>query len=232
VGALVLAGLALSWALQTPIESFTGWLLNSFKTYYRIGDRIEVGDIFGDVYQIDVMTTTVWELGGPDKDVRGAQPTGALVTFPNSEVLRSSIINYTRDFTHVWDEVSVGVANESDLAYAMAVVQQAAAEIVGSMMEAPAREYARLLEERRLMFDVATQPTVYVSPTESWTNLIVRYLVPARERRKWATELVLGIGRAFARPEHQGRIIPAYPRTRVELVDRCSDAPDPDAHAS
>ncbi len=31
VGSLGLIGLALSWALQTPIESFSGWLLNSFK---------------------------------------------------------------------------------------------------------------------------------------------------------------------------------------------------------
>ena len=32
-----------SLPLQTPIESFTGWLLNSFRGYYRVGDRIEVG---------------------------------------------------------------------------------------------------------------------------------------------------------------------------------------------
>ncbi|MEY4939733.1 MAG: hypothetical protein RIQ93_1468 [Verrucomicrobiota bacterium] len=31
VGSLGLIGLALSWALQTPIESFTGWLLIRFK---------------------------------------------------------------------------------------------------------------------------------------------------------------------------------------------------------
>ena len=34
VGSLGLVGLALSWSLQTPIESFTGWLLNSFQGYY------------------------------------------------------------------------------------------------------------------------------------------------------------------------------------------------------
>lgn len=43
VGSLRLVGLALSWALQTPIESFTGWLLNSFKGYYRVGNRISCG---------------------------------------------------------------------------------------------------------------------------------------------------------------------------------------------
>ncbi|MFN6946089.1 MAG: mechanosensitive ion channel family protein, partial [Cytophagaceae bacterium] len=65
IGSLGLVGLALSWALQTPIESFTGWLLNSFQGYYRIGDRIVVGEVFGDVYKIDFLTTTVWEVGAP-----------------------------------------------------------------------------------------------------------------------------------------------------------------------
>ncbi|MEJ2503676.1 MAG: mechanosensitive ion channel, partial [Gemmatimonadota bacterium] len=60
VGSIGLFGLALSWALQTPIESFTGWLLNSFRSYYRVGDRIAVGEVFGDVAGIDFLTTTVF----------------------------------------------------------------------------------------------------------------------------------------------------------------------------
>jgi small-conductance mechanosensitive channel len=98
VGSVGLLGLAASWALQTPIESFTGWLLNSFRTYYRVGDRISVGEVFGDVYRIDVLTTTVWEAGGPGKPVAAAQATGALITFPNWEVLRSNVTNYSRFF--------------------------------------------------------------------------------------------------------------------------------------
>ena len=35
VGFVGFFGLALSWALQAPIESFSGWLLNSFRGYYR-----------------------------------------------------------------------------------------------------------------------------------------------------------------------------------------------------
>jgi small conductance mechanosensitive channel len=36
VGSLGLLGLALSWALQTPIESFAGWVMNSFRNL-RLG---------------------------------------------------------------------------------------------------------------------------------------------------------------------------------------------------
>src|SRR5690606_9600926 len=125
VGSLGLVGLALSWALQTPIESFTGWLLNSFQGYFRVGDRVAVGDVFGDVYRIDFLTTTVWEIGSLDRPtyVHAEQPTGRLITFPNSEVLSGSIVNLTRDFPFVWDELTLPIADRSDLRYASDVLR-------------------------------------------------------------------------------------------------------------
>ena len=149
LGSVGLVGLALSWALQAPIESFSGWLLNSFRGYYRVGDRIAVGDVLGDVYAIDVLTTTVWEAGGERKAAGAAQPTGALVTFPNSEVLRANITNYTRDFPFVWDEVVTGISNESDLPLAIEAIRDVARETIGVAMKEPAALYADLLRRER-----------------------------------------------------------------------------------
>lgn len=219
VGSVGLIGLALSWALQTPIESFTGWVLNALRGYYRSGDRIEVGDVFGDVYRIDVWTTTVWEAGGPGKAVAASQPTGALVTFPNWEILRSNIINYSRDFPYVWDEVTYSVANESDLRYTVEVSRRAADQVVGRMMEDPAAQYGRLLERRRLAYGVEQQPQVYLSLADAWTNCTVRYLVPLRERRRWSTELLIALSSELARSEHKGRIVAGYPLTKVDLLN-------------
>jgi small conductance mechanosensitive channel len=217
VGSVGLLGLAASWALQTPIESFTGWLLNSFRRYYRVGDRIAVGDVFGDVYRIDVLTTTVWEAGGPGKPVAAAQPTGALITFPNWEVLRSNITNYTRDFPYVWDEVTINVANESDLAYAVRVLQQRAKAVLGEEMAAAATEYQRVLRREGLTFEVEELPRAFVSLADSWTDLTVRYLVPIRTRRHWASTLIVALSEEISKPEHAGRILPVYPRTEITL---------------
>ena len=157
-------------------------------------------------------------IGGPQKPVQGAQPTGALITFPNSEVLRANIINYTRDFPYVWDEVTVGVANESDLPYARHVFRETAVRIVGPAMAAPAESYRALLRAQLLDYDVAVEPQVYVTPRDAWTDLTVRYLVPARERRTWATDLTLALIEASTQREHGKRIIGAYPRQQIELV--------------
>ncbi len=224
IGSLGLIGLALSWALQTPIESFTGWLINSFRGYYRVGDRIAVGEVFGDVFRIDFLTTTVWEAGGPGKPVRAAQPTGAMITFPNSEVLRNNVINYTRDFSFVWDEVTVGIANESDLKYAITVVRGISTEVVGPMMADPATSYRQLLTAAGLAWDISNEPQVYVDVTDSWTNLTVRYLVDARQRRKWASLLTERLSEELAKPEHADRILPSYPREDVRLLRRPAES--------
>lgn len=152
VGSLGLIGLALSWSLQTPIESFTGWILNSFQGYYRVGDRVRVGDVFGDVYRIDFLTTTVWEIGDPYQPgfVQAEQPTGRLVTFPNNEILTGTVTNLTGDFPYVWDELAIAVANESDIPLSMAVLGRVAEDLLGNYMVEPARNYVKLLQRSGL----------------------------------------------------------------------------------
>lgn len=217
VGSIGLLGLAASWALQTPIESFTGWLLNAFRGYYQVGDRIAVGEVFGDVFRIDMLTTTVWEAGGPGKAVSAAQATGALITFPNWEVLRSNIVNYSRDFPFVWDELSFGVTNESDLPYAVRVIEETAHALIGEEMAEAVTRYDALLRAERLEFDVDPVPRVYLSMTDAWTNCTLRYLVPLRARRAWASRLIAHVSHELGRPEHRARIHSAYPRQEVRV---------------
>jgi small-conductance mechanosensitive channel len=221
VGSFGLIGLALSWSLQTPIESFTGWLMNSYQGYYRVGDRIRVGDVFGDVYRIDFLTTTVWEIGAPYQPgfVRAEQPTGRLVTFPNNEVLTGTIINLTGDFPYVWDELDVSVANESDMPLAMEVLENVALQLLGNYMKEPAASYSQLLQRAGLDDTVPDKPQVFISMDESWTNVTIRYLVGARERRKWKSELTMRITMELNKPEYQKKIIPVYPRQQVQFIN-------------
>ncbi len=225
LGSLGLVGLALSWSLQTPIESFTGWLLNSFQGYYRVGDRISVGEVFGDVYKIDFLTTTVWEIGAPYRDgfVQAEQPTGRLVTFPNNEVLTGTVVNLTGDFPYVWDELAVAVANESNLSVSMEVIERVANDLLGDYMKEPAQRYERILRDADLEYDINTRPQIYISLNESWTDVIVRYLVGARERRGWKSQLSLKIMEELNRMEHKGKIKAVYPRQQVQFVNANGD---------
>lgn len=221
IGSLGLVGLALSWALQTPIESFTGWLQNSFQGYYRVGDRVSVGEVFGDVYKIDFLTTTVWEIGAPYRQgfVQAEQPTGRLVTFPNNEILSGTVVNLTRDFSYVWDELTLGIANESDIKLAMKAIGDVATGLLADYMKIPSGKYSKILKRANLNHDVADRPEIYVSLTDSWTNIVIRYLVGVRERRKWKSELILKVTEELNKEKYKGKIISVYPRRQVQFID-------------
>jgi small-conductance mechanosensitive channel len=237
VGSIGLVGLALSWALQTPIESFTGWLMNSFQGYYRVGDRVAVGEIFGDVYRIDFLTTTVWEIGGADRPgfVQAEQPTGRLITFPNNEVLAGSIVNLTRDFPYVWDELGVPVGNRSDLQYAVDLLRELSGRLLGGYMAEPAAQYEAILRRARLEMAVAAEPQLFVSLDDSWTTLTIRYLVGARERRVWKSRLAKAVMEELNRPEHAERILSVFPRRQIQFIGpdgRPREPGWPDPHPS
>lgn len=146
------------------------------------------------------------------------QPTGRLITFPNNQILTGSVVNLTRDFPYLWDELSVSVANESDIRYAMAVLERIATELLAGTMRDPALQYQSVLQREGLEETVPDHPQIFVSAEDAWTSLQVRYLVHARQRRKWKTELILRVAEELARPEHLERIIPVVPRQQIQLI--------------
>jgi hypothetical protein len=86
-------------------------------------------------------------------------------------------------------------------------------------MAKPAREYEAILRSRRLETQVAAAPQVFVSLDESWTTLTIRYLVGARERRKWKSDLAVAVGTELNRPEHAERILNVFPRRQIQFID-------------
>jgi hypothetical protein len=86
-------------------------------------------------------------------------------------------------------------------------------------MEEPAHQYSRLMQQAGLQDKIADKPQVFLSTEDSWTNLNIRYLVGARERRKWKSELTLRIAQELNKSEYLNKIIPVYPRQQVQLIN-------------
>jgi hypothetical protein len=91
-------------------------------------------------------------------------------------------------------------------------------------MREPARRYGEILRTARLETLVPERPQVFVSPEDSWTELVIRYLVGARERRAWKSRLALAVAEELRREEHRGRILEGYPRRQVELLEPAEGA--------
>ena len=218
ITSLGLVGLGITWALQTPILCFTGWILINVKRYYRVGDRIRVNDIYGDVTQIDFLNTVVWEYGSTW--FTAEQPSGRLITIPNSLVLQTSVFNYTRDFEYIWDELAVSMSYESDFVLTKVAVLKAAHQILGDSMIEPIRRYKEILKNSKLDYRISEEPEVFITFEDSWVNLNLRYLVPARERRGTKNAILENIFAEFTKPENAARIKPVYPRTQIQQIDK------------
>src|SRR5690606_35234219 len=137
---------------------------------------------------------------------------------PNNEILTGTVVNYTRDFPYVWDELTVAIASESDLPYAMEVLNGVAdRELDGHMAEA-ARLYEALLPREGREVSVADRPRLYAGLTDWGVNLTIRYLVAVKEKRGWKSRLSVAVTRELNREEHAGRIVTVYPRQQIQLV--------------
>jgi len=176
---LGIVGFAVTFALQQPLFSLLGWLYIVTKEPYRVGDRVKIEDAKGDVIDVDFLVTTLWEINGDL--VSSNQPSGRIVTLPNSVVLSSQVYNYSwEEFPWVWNEISVQVAYETDLAFARQEMIDVADEMFGDEMARNVARYREVLAETPVELEVQDRPTVNVVQQESWVELRLRYLVSPR----------------------------------------------------
>jgi small-conductance mechanosensitive channel len=203
---LVGAGLALS--LQQPLTSIAGWLIIVITKPYKIGDRISMDGIRGDVINIKMFFTYLVEFSGEGKE----QETGRMLCVPNSVVLQKTVTNYTSESPYIWDEVTVSITYESDWKLAKKLVEHAAMKVVGENMAYAATHLFNSREYRLKFRDTRSVPRAYFTFAPSSVDVHVRYLVEARSKRDVASMVTEEILRAV---EQSGRAFIAYPHMEI-----------------
>jgi small-conductance mechanosensitive channel len=126
-----------AFALQDVILSVAGWVAIHWLSIYHPGDRIEILGVKGDIIDINVLQTTIMEIGGW---VNADLYNGRIVRLGNNYIFKGPVINYTADFPFLWDEIVLPIKFTSDHDQARSLMLQIADEIVG--------DYARESEER------------------------------------------------------------------------------------
>ncbi|MDH5540763.1 MAG: mechanosensitive ion channel family protein, partial [Rhizobacter sp.] len=119
------AGAGVAFALQEVIASMAGWVAVSFGGFYRVGDRVQLGGIKGDVIDIGMLRTTIMQIG---EWVNGDQYNGRIVRVANSFVFKEPVFNYSGEFPFLWDEIMLPVKYGSDYRQARALLTRVAQE--------------------------------------------------------------------------------------------------------
>jgi len=111
---LITAGLAV--AMQSVLVSIVGYFFLIGKYGIRVGDRVQIGDVTGEVINLGLVRLHLMELGG-----RGLSgPTGRVVAFANSIVFQvsSGLFKQIHGVNFVWREMTVSLPAGVDFAAA------------------------------------------------------------------------------------------------------------------
>lgn len=173
------AGAGVAFALQEVIVSLAGWVAVTFGSYYRVGDRVQLAGIKGDVIDIGMLRTTVMQIG---EWVNGDNYNGRIVRVANSFVFKEPVFNYSGEFPFLWDEIMVPIKYGSDHALARALICRVAEEIVGSYAR-DAEQAWEPITRRYLIERASVQPMVTMSANENWIEFTLRYVVDYKARR-------------------------------------------------
>ena len=186
-----LISLVLGFALQTPIMSFIGWVYILVREPYRVGDRIKIGQVSGDVIDVNYLDTTLWEFGG---DLLSTEhPSGRIIKFPNSTVLSSPVYNYTWPlFPYIWNEIKFQIAYNADLEFVAATMKEVTEREVGEEMMKQVAVFREVLAQTPVNhLEVQERPVVLFRVSENtWLEAIVRYLVHPKEAGRVKTRLI------------------------------------------
>lgn len=176
---LSIIGAGVAFALQEVIASAAGRLALTTGRFYRVGDRVQLGGIKGDVIDIGLLRTTVMEIGDW---VKGDLYTGRVVRIANSFVFKEPVFNYSGDFGFLWDEITLPVTYGVHHAAAREMLTRVVHEVAGEFVE-PARHEWREMLARYRVENARVEPMVSLVLTDNWLEFTVRYVVPFDRRR-------------------------------------------------
>ena len=201
---IISAGIAVS--MHDTIANLAGWIFIITRKPFRVGDRIQIGDITGDVidtrpFQFSVIEVKNW--------VDAEQSTGRIIHVPNSLALRQPLANYEMGFEYIWHEIPVLISFESDWRKAKKLLGEIA-ETAAHLSDG-AEEQIRRAAMQYLIYFTKLTPIVYTTVKESGVMLTIRNIVRPRNRRSSEEMVWEAILTAF---EENEDISLAYPTTR------------------
>lgn len=178
---LGIIGFALTFSLQYPLSNFIGWFYIMASRPFGIGDMIRLGENRGPILSIGYLTTKVVDL-----DDYG-NPSGRILTIPNSTVLTSNISNWVSP-PCLWDNVSFTLAYESDLKYVREIMVKIVKKVQEDQkLDADVDGYLHLYEEIGRE-RVNCEPNVVIDTVDGgWVRARLLYITPLSTRFKIKT---------------------------------------------
>lgn len=169
---LLTAGVAV--ALQNVILSVVGYFLLIGKYGLRVGDRVQVAGVTGEVVEIGLVRLHLMELGPGGAD---AQPTGRVVAFSNSVVFQPAggVFKQIPGTNYVWHEITLTVASDNSYREVEERLVSAVDTVYSEYRESIDRQRAHLEKTIGVTAASSLGPQSRLRLTKAGLEVVIRY---------------------------------------------------------
>ena len=166
------AGIAV--ALQTVILSVAAYFFLVGRYGVRVGDRITVSGVTGDVVDVGIVRLYLMELAGTGVNLH---PTGRIVVVSNSVLFQGiPFFKQIPGTAYVWHELAVTLAQGSDYKLAETTLLEAVNTVYADYRKNIERQYASSESLMQSPFS-SSSPQAHLQLAENGLDLIIRYPV-------------------------------------------------------
>jgi small-conductance mechanosensitive channel len=189
---LITAGLAV--AMQSVLVSIVGYFFLIGKYGIRVGDRVQIGDVTGEVIDLGLVRLHLMELGG--HGLLG--PTGRVVAFANSIVFQvsSGLFKQIHGVNLVWREITLSLPAGIDYAGTKKKLAAAVSNVLMEDREEILRQTKEIQRATSSGSGGDGQPRVQLSFSATGVDAHIRYpvhLQNAGEIEERVSQAVFGV---------------------------------------
>lgn len=222
-------GMILGWSLQAPVTGIAAWLMIIIKRPFKIGDRVIIAGIIGDVVDISLTHVLLNQVGGT---VGGEEKSGRGVLIPNATMFAQIIYNYTlggvstsaggvdtaNTSSYILDEVPIRLTFQSDFQAAERIFLDAARQVTGEIIA-----------------ETGQEPFLRIELFESGIMVRLRFQTLAKDRQRITSDIVRVIIHEFASSDSVEFCLPhmsVYHSPKVLQAKLVESAPESESEPS
>jgi small-conductance mechanosensitive channel len=170
---LITAGLAV--AMQSVLVSVVGYFFLIGKYGIRVGDRVQIGSVTGEVIDLGLVRLHLMELSGQGS----MSPTGRVVAFANSIIFQASggLFKQIPGVNFAWHEITLSLPQGSDYALLKDRLAEAVTDVIKDYRADIERQTQAIQKAASSSAAGDAQPQVQLRFAAAGVEAIVRYPV-------------------------------------------------------
>lgn len=170
---------AMGFAVKELLACVSGSLMRFRSKTYSLGDRISIGSLKGDVVDMNLLSTTLLEVGPNEGSL---QHSGRRITFSNSRLLKEAVINESLLHNFSFHTLALPLQRSENWKLAKQILIDTAQEHCASFLDAARRRFSEV--EKTLGSNIPdVEPRIWIEMADAETlTLYLRMAAPIAMR--------------------------------------------------